>query len=323
MHILIAGPDNARPFLEKLAAAIPKGGADVACRYDLDRPSDYDKWADTDILVAFARPCDRRDMDLAPRLRAIILPSLGFDGIDIDAATARGIAVANGHVIENFETVAEAAFLFMLMSLYDIHEAQARLRLGAIRTGPPAARMLKGKTIGIIGFGNIARALVGRLEGWGARTLVSSRGPIAHPGGGVIQCDLDTLLANSDIVLPLVPLTGETQGLFTKKRLLSMKRGAIFINLSRGAVVDEAALCDPEVIGHLGGIALDVFEVEPLPKDSPLRHHPKAILTGHEIAHTQENLTALFDMALKNILSAVAGDAMPTLLNPASGQVSG
>lgn len=315
MHILITGPDGARPFLERLAAAIPKDSADVICRYDLDRPSDYEQWADTDILVAFARPCDQKDMNLAPRLRAIILPSLGFEGIDIDAATGRGIAVANGHVIENFETVAEAAFLFMLMTLYDIHAAQTRLRLGIARTGLPVARMLKGKTVGIIGFGNIAHALLARLEGWGIQILVSSRRPIDCDRSDLSQCDLETLLHTSDIVLPLVPLTEETKGLLSKARLLAMKPGAILINLSRGGVVEEAALCDPQVVEHLGGIALDVFEIEPLPVDSPLREHPKAILTGHEIAHTQENLGALFDTAFKNIMAAVACEPMPTLLH--------
>lgn len=314
MHILITGPDGARPFLERMAAAIPRDQAIVECRCDLGRPSDYERWAETTILVAFAKPCDQKDMDLAPRLRAIILPSLGFEGIDIDAATQRGIAVANGHVIENFETVAEAAVLFMLMTLYDIDAARTRLRSGTPRVGPPIARMLKGKVIGIIGFGNIARALVTRLSGWGVHILVTSRQPVAredlHP------CDLDSLLRQSDIVLPLLPLTSETRTLLSKARLLSMKPGAILINLSRGAIIDEAALCDPEVVAHLGGIALDVFEVEPLPTASPLHQHDKAILTNHEIAHTRENLQALFDLALENIMAAIAGKDMPTRLNP-------
>ena len=315
MHILITGPTGASGFLERLKAAIPQDSADAVCRYDLDRPSDYANWHQTDILVTFARPCDQRDIDRGHNLRAIILPSLGFEGVDINAAIESGIAVANGHVTENFESVAEAAFLFALMTLYDVQAAQARLRTGKARTGPAVARMLKGKTVGIIGFGNIAKAFVARLEGWGVKILVSARRGIDCKRSDITQCDLETLLQASDIVLPLIPLTPETDGLLSKARLLTMKPGAILINLSRGKIVDEEALCDPQVLGHLGGIALDVFEIEPLPLDSPVRAHPRAILTGHEIAQTQENLNGLFDTALENIMAAIAGKPMPTRLD--------
>src|SRR3546814_10160474 len=98
-------------------------------------------------------------MDAAPGLKAIITPSLGFEGIDVEAAHHRGIAFANGRVAENFESVAEAAMLFMLTALYRLRDAEERLRRGEARSGPPRARMLKGKTVGIIGYGNIAKAL--------------------------------------------------------------------------------------------------------------------------------------------------------------------
>ncbi len=315
MHVLFAGPSSARPFMDQLAKAISPETADVQCRYDLRLPSDFEAWSETDILVAFAMPCSDQDMAQAPRLRAIVLPSLGFEGVDIAAATVRGIAVANGHVAENFETVAEAAFLFMLMSLYDVHAAEERLRFGSTRSGPPTARMMKGKTIGIIGFGNIAHALVRRLSGWGVDVLVTTRSHVAVDQANLRQCDLSSLLRDSDIILPLVPLTEDTHRMLSKAQLLSMKKGAILINLSRGAVIEEAALCDPNVIEHLGRIALDVFETEPLPVDSPLREHPKAILTAHEIAHTQENLRSLLDTAKMNILAAIDGKVMPTVLN--------
>src|SRR3546814_2508448 len=103
-------------------------------------------------------------MDAAPGLKAIITPSLGFEGIDVEAAHHRGIAFANGRVAENFESVAEAAMLFMLTALYRLRDAEERLRRGEARSGPPRARMLKGKTVGIIGYGNIAKALISRSE---------------------------------------------------------------------------------------------------------------------------------------------------------------
>lgn len=124
--------------------------------------------------------------------------------------------------------------------------------------------------------------------------------------------NLDTLIAERDIVLPLLPLTPETDTWLSRSRLLAMTPGAILINLSRGEIVDEAALADPAVVEHLGTIALDVFTTEPLPLDSALRDLPDPILTNHEISHTQENLGALFAMAVENIRAAIAGTPLPT-----------
>lgn len=323
MHnILFVGPGSAKPFLEQLAGAIPDQAALVRSLYDIGSPSECACWEEVDILVAFAVPCTAQDMARAPRLKAVVIPSLGFEGVDVAEATARGISVANGHVTENFESVAEAAFLFMLMSLYQIRAVEDRLRQGVARAGPPTARMLKGKTIGIIGFGNIAGALVQRLAGWGADILLCTRTANATNQQNINHCDLATLLQRSDIVLPLLPLTSDTHYMLSKAQFMAMKKGAILINLSRGAVIDEAALSDPEVVAHLGGIALDVFEFEPLPMASPLRDHPKAILTGHEISHTQENLQALFRTAKANIFAAIDGRAMPTRLNSDAGDSS-
>lgn len=322
MHVLITGPASARPFLDAVAATLGDEAAQIHRRVGLTTPTDYENWADTEVLVTFGVPCGDADMASAPRLSAIVVPSLGYEGIDVDAATTRGIAVANGHVVENFESVAEAAVLFMLAMLYDLHGAEQRLRDGRMRSGPPLARMLKGCTIGLLGFGNIARAVVARLGGWGVRILVSSRRAVVTDSETLQNCDVATLLRESDVVLPLLPLTDETYHLLARQQLLAMKKGAILINLSRGAVIDEAALDDPEVIAHLGGIALDVFETEPLPTASALRQFPKAILTGHEISHTRENLQALFDTAVGNVRAAIRGDRLPTLLNGVVGSRS-
>ena len=315
--IVIAGPVSAEAFLQKLALATTSAEADIDLQLGLAVPADAPHWSETKIFVSFGVPCTKADMDAAPGLEAIITPSLGYEGIDVDAAYSRGIAFANGRVSENFESVAEAAMMFMLMALYRVREAEERLAAGVIRSGPPRARMLKGKTVGIIGHGNIARALIARLQGWGAHILVANRSPIPVDAGAE-RCELDRLLAESDILLPLVPLTDETEGLISRSRLLAMKAGAILINLSRGAIVDEAALADAEVVAHLGTVILDVFTTEPLPLDSPLRALPDRILTNHEISHTQENLGALFQMAVANIRAAIAGTPLPTAF-PGSG----
>jgi len=309
-HILLAGPQTGRAFLEALASTLP-ADAKANLRLGLADPLDAPEWRETSIFVSYGVSCSAADMDAAPNLRAIITPSLGYEGIDIEAARSRGIAFANGRVEENYQSVAEAAILYMLTALYRLREAEDRLRRGELRSGPPKARMLKGRTIGIIGYGNIAKALVERLDNWGTRILVSNRSPIpVNPA--IIQTGLETLLAESDIILPLLPLTAETQGLLSRERLLAAKPGAILINLSRGAIINESALADPDVISHLGTIALDVFASEPLAADSPLRDLPDHILTNHEISHTQENLGALFALAVANIKAAIDGNPLPS-----------
>lgn len=310
-NVLIAGPVSAQAFLEKLASAIASNEAKIDLRFGLAVPTDAPGWRETQIFVSFGVPCSSADMDAAPGLTAIVTPSLGCEGIEVDAAHSRGIAFANGRVAENFESVAEAAMLFMLTALYRVRDAEQRLHRGETRTGPPRARMLKGKTVGIIGYGNIAKALIDRLQGWETRILLSNRSKVP-PSPAFEQRDLDTLLAESDIVLPLLPLTPETDKLLSRARLLAMKPGAILINLSRGAIIDEEALASPEVAAHLGTIALDVFETEPLPLGSPLRDLPDKLLTNHEISHTQENLGALVAMGVANIKAAIAGTSMPT-----------
>jgi phosphoglycerate dehydrogenase-like enzyme len=177
--------------------------------------------------------------------------------------------------------------------------------------------MLRGKTVGVVGYGNIARAFIRRLRNWGATILVRSqtRQAPADPDIDIDFVDLDGLLRRSHIVVLLVALTPETRHLLDRERLLAMREDAILVNLSRGAVIDEAALSDPMVAGRLRAIALDVYEQEPLPMGSPLRHLTNTILTGHEIAHTHENVEALFQKAIDHVLITLGGGTPEAALN--------
>lgn len=293
-------------------AAVPD--AIVRKWFEPGKLSDIPGWDETYVLLLFARPLTHSEIASAPRLRAVITPSLGYDGIELDALKEFGIRFAHGRVPENYESVAEAAVLLLLAAFYRLDETRDRLRAGIGPGGPPRATMLKGKTLGIVGYGNIAKAVVARLAGWGLRIVVANRSAVEGLPSFAEQVDLDELLVVSDAVLPLVPLTPETQGLLSRTRLLAMKPGAVLVNVSRGPVVDEQALSDPRVRSHLGTIALDVFEIEPLPGDSPLRDLRDTILTNHEIAHTRENLEALLRTAVENLKAAIQGGAMPTEL---------
>jgi phosphoglycerate dehydrogenase-like enzyme len=316
--VAVCGPPGAAAFMGHLTGELGRRGVDCILNLESLAALTRDpRFGEVRVLVVFGFPCTGEDMDRAPVLRAIVVPGLGYEGIDVEAATARGVFVANGQVSENVETVAEAAFMFMLMALYDVHAAERRLREGLPGAGPPSARMLRGRTVGVIGYGNIARAFIARLCNWGVSVLVSSRSHKASvdPDDEIEFVDLDALLRRSDVVVPLVALGPATHHLLDRDRLATMREGAILVNLSRGAVIDEAALAQPAVAARLHAIALDVFEQEPLPMTSPLRGLTNTILTGHDIARTRENIEALFQKAIDNVLTALAGGTPDTALN--------
>jgi glyoxylate/hydroxypyruvate/2-ketogluconate reductase len=314
--VLVSGPPAASSFLSKVTAALPEDRCRTMLLVDGTPPADHPAWSDVDLLVVFAHPCDAASIAKARALKAIIVPSIGFDGIDVTAATVEGIVVANGAVAENIESVAEAAIGLMVAASYEIRGAEHRLRDNVGRSGPPVARMLRGKRLGFIGFGAIARAIAERLSPWGMEMVAHSRRRIDPAGLAVRDMALDELLATSDFILPLLPLSRDTHHFLGRSELLKAKEGAVLVNVSRGAVIDEAALGDPAIASRFKAIALDVFEKEPLPVDSPLRLLPNAILTGHEIAQTAENLAALFQRTLTNVEDALAARIPATALNP-------
>jgi phosphoglycerate dehydrogenase-like enzyme len=253
----------------------------------------------------------------ASQLRAIISPILGIEGLDVGAATELGILVANGQAPENFESVAEATFMLMLVCLYDLHGTEQRLRRNEPRQKPAdvRARMLRGKRVGIIGHGNVGRALISRLHGWDAHVLVHSRHASALPAHAA-SVSLDELLRDSDIVVVAASLNPTTRHLLDADRLDLMKPGAILINTARGPIIDEMALYERAVAGRFGKVALDVFEVEPLPADSPLRRLHDVILTPHSVAHTQESSAAIPRLAIENVRRVLRGEPPAIVQNP-------
>ena len=176
--------------------------------------------------------------------------------------------------------------------------------------------MMRGRTIGTIGFGQIARGIATRLSGWEIRlqTYVPRiRTALPH---GVARVSLEELLRTSDVVCVLAPLNAETRGMLNLERLRLMKHDAILINTARGGIVDEAALV--QIASERPGfkIAIDTFAEEPLPANSPLRSIPNAILTPHAIGHTQESIDALPGAAIENVCRILDGELPPYIRNP-------
>jgi phosphoglycerate dehydrogenase-like enzyme len=272
--------------------------------------------SDADVLLAASSfACTRALMASADRLRGIVSPTTGVEGFDLAAATQFGILVANGQTSENVDGMAEATILLMLAALYDLPGAQTVLRENRPRPAQTNARMLGGKTLGMIGFGRIARAVAARLAAWDVSVQAYTRGPPADIGP-VRLVALDDLLRTSHVVCVLATLNRESEGLLSAERLALLKHGAVLINTARGAIVDEAALYGLARQRPDLRLALDTFVTEPLPPDSKLRDLPNAILTPHMIGHTSEAQAALPDAAVENVQSLLAGRVPRYICNP-------
>jgi phosphoglycerate dehydrogenase-like enzyme len=178
------------------------------------------------------------------------------------------------------------------------------------------ARMLKGKTVGLIGWGQISRAVAQRLSGWEAHIQASSRSRNAGDEDGVRFVKLEKLLQTSDVVCVLSALNPNSAGLLNADRLRLLKKDAVLVNTARGAIIDEAALYQIACERPDLRLALDTFTVEPLPEASPLRELPNVILTPHQIGHTQESSDALPPAAIENIRRILAGELPLYICNP-------
>jgi phosphoglycerate dehydrogenase-like enzyme len=212
--------------------------------------------------------------------------------------------------------MAEATILLLLAAIYDLHGTEAVLRQNLPRPRVMKARMLKGKTVGLVGWGQISRAVAQRLAGWKAQIQASSRSRNAGHEGDVNFVGLEELLQTSDIVCVLSTLNPDSVGLLNADRLRLLKQDAVLVNTARGAIIDEAALYQvarerPDI-----RLALDTFTVEPLPENSPLRELPNVILTPHQIGHTQESQDALPAAAIENIRRILSGELPLYVCNP-------
>jgi glyoxylate reductase len=253
-------------------------------------------WIDAEVIAA------------CPRLRAIANYAVGYENIDVDAATARGIAVGNTPGVLT-ETTADLAFALLLASARRLVEADGQVRRGDWVTWEPEGLLgqdVHGATLGIVGFGRIGKAVARRGEGFGMSVLHHSR------SGGV---PLRDLLERSDFVSLHAPLTPETRGLIGEDELRLMKPTAILVNTARGQLVHTDALTRALREGWIGGAALDVTDPEPLPADHPLLAAPNLTITPHVGSDTAPTREAMADMAVDNLLAALAGRPMPNGVN--------
>ncbi|HEX4132281.1 MAG TPA: phosphoglycerate dehydrogenase [Pirellulales bacterium] len=240
------------------------------------------------------------------KLRAIARVGVGYDAIDVPAATQRGIVVAITPGT-NENSVAEQALALLFALFRDVAARDAEIRAGRWRRDP--VRRLAGNTLGLVGLGRIGRALVPRAHGLGLRVIASD--PFADRDFAaqhdVEMCAIDDLFARSDIVSLHMPCTVETSDLINRRTLGLMKPSAVLINTARGGLIDEVALAEALTQGTIAGAGLDVFKEEPLPADHPLLRLPNVVVAPHMGGIDQAAIDAMGKLGADCLVNLHAG----------------
>ena len=267
---------------------------------------------DAEVIVINKTKITAELLAMAPALRLVCITATGYDNIDVAACRARGVAVCN---VKGYSTdsVAQLTVAMVLSLVHHLPEYNESVRNGTYTASgvanllTPVYHELCGKTWGIVGLGNIGKKVAAVAEALGCHVIAYKR----KPEDGYRCVDLDTLLCTSDIVTLHTPLTDETRGMIGAGELAKMKRGAILVNVARGAVTDEAAVADAVRSGHLGGIGIDVYSKEPFPEDHPfyaIKALPNVCLTPHMAWSAKEARERCIAEIVLNIRSFERGE---------------
>jgi glyoxylate reductase len=255
----------------------------------------------------------------APKLRIVANVAVGYDNIDVEACTRRGVVVTNTPGVLD-ETTADFAWALLFAVARRVAEGEQLARSGNWKgwnLDQLCGADVWGKTLGIVGFGRIGRAVARRASGFQMKVIYTDAVRASEEVEASVNAefrDLNTLLAESDFVSVHVPLLPETRGLFDAPRFYRMKPTAFFINTSRGPVVDEAALVAALENHRIAGAALDVFENEPF--IHPGLKRLDVVLTPHLASASIETRSKMAVMAAQNVLALFKGQHPPNILNP-------
>lgn len=264
-------------------------------------------------LIGSSYPIGGAELDAAPRLEVISSISVGVDNYPLALLKQRGITLCHTPGVLT-ETTADTIFGLVMCTLRRLVELSQLVREGRWTRNIGEDLFgwdVHGKTIGILGFGRIGQAVARRAAlGFGMPVLFFD--PVAAPpaelAGHARGVGFDALLAEADVVVSTLPLIDATRGVMNARAFAAMKPGAVFVNGSRGGIVDEAALLDALDHGTLRAAGLDVFATEPLPQDSPLRTHPRVTPLPHAGSATHETRRRMAELATDNLLRALAGE---------------
>jgi glyoxylate reductase len=317
-------------FVTRLIPAAGLDGIRAACDADvwperLPPPADVlrARAADCDGLVALLT--DRVDaalLDACPRLKVVSNYAVGFNNIDVPAATARGVAIGNTPGVLT-EATADIALTLLLAAARRLGESCADAKAGRWLTWEPTGwlgqDLTGGKVLGIVGLGRIGLALARRCRAaFGMHILYT--GPRPQPDAerelGARRVDFDTLLAESDFVSVHASLNEATKGMFGTAQFARMKRTAVFVNTARGGHVDQRALYEALKNGTIFAAGLDVTDPEPLPPDDPLYTLPNCVVAPHIASATVGTRDAMARICADNLLAGVRGEPLPAWVNP-------
>ncbi|MDR7520229.1 MAG: D-glycerate dehydrogenase [Armatimonadota bacterium] len=284
-----------------------------------------------EVLLREAAPCDgllslltdRIDgalLDAAPRVRVVSNYAVGYDNIDVEAATARGVVVTNTPGVLT-ETVADFAMALLLASARRLVEADRFTRAGRWKSWEPMLFLgqdVWGATLGLVGLGRIGAAVARRASGFGMEILYYDvvRREDLERELGLEFAPFEDVLRRSDFVSIHTPLLPQTRHLIGAAQLKMMKPSAILINTARGPIVDQEALTEALRTGTIAGAGLDVFEVEPIPPDHPLLGLDNVVVAPHIASASVGTRTKMALMAVDNLLDALAGRRPANLVNP-------
>lgn len=271
------------------------------------------------VIALVTDPIGAELLDRNPPIRVISNFAVGYDNIDVEAATERGVLVCNTPGVLT-ETTADLTFALLVSAARRVVEGVEYVRAGKWKTWSPTLLLgqdLHDATIAIVGFGRIGREVAKRATGFSMRILAvnSDPTPRTDPETGATFTDLDTALKEADFVCLNVALNDDTRGLIGARELGLMKRSAILVNAARGPVVDTDALVEALRNGVIAAAALDVTDPEPLPANHPLIAMENCIVVPHIASGSVATRSKMARMAATNAIEAVRGNRPPHIVN--------
>ncbi|WP_084963209.1 NAD(P)-dependent oxidoreductase [Thermoactinospora rubra] len=283
------------PLGDRVAVSVPRSR---------DRAAVLDALPEAEIVIgdwSGELTLDAEAVKAAPRLAFVQQPSVGVDGLDLDALAAAGVPAANTAGV-NAVSVAEWCLAAALALSRKLVQADAAVRAGEWPQQTLGPRELSGAKVGIVGYGAIGQECARLFGALGCQVTYWTRTPREDPA----YVPLETLLATSDVVVVVIALSERTRGLVDPR---AMKPGALLVNAARGGIVAETGL------DHLGGVAFDVFETEPPPAGHPLRELPHALLSPHVAGVTAQSAARLVEAVVANVTAAVEGRPVSHVVN--------
>jgi glyoxylate reductase len=272
------------------------------------------------LLSLLTDKVDAELMDHAPKLKVISNYAVGYDNIDVDAATARGIAVGNTPGVLT-ETTADFAWALLMSAARRVVEGMDYVRAGRWKTWGPMLLLgqdVYGATLGLLGLGRIGSAVARRARGFAMRVIYYDpyRRQDLERELNIEYVDLDTLFQQSDYISIHTPLTPETYRLVNRERFKQMKCTAILVNTARGPIVDTMALYEALRDGEIAYAALDVTDPEPLPADHPLLSLTNVVICPHIASASVETRSRMAEIAADNLIAGLKGEPLPAPVNP-------